>query len=137
MNDADDPTDRTGSTRLSVTEERLTVQVEEQEVGTVRVRTVTHKELREIPVVLHNKAVRIERVPMHRLVDVEFETRQEGNTTIVPVFEYVPVTEMKLMLKEEIRITTIVTEDSSVICIGINRSSRDQLWARANFSWRK
>ena len=33
---------------------------------------------------------------------VSAEPRQDGDTLVVPVFEYVPVTELKLMLKEDI-----------------------------------
>lgn len=102
------------SGRLSVTEERLSVQVEEREMGSVRVRTVTHKELKDVPVVLQSKSVHIDRIPKYRFVDAEYGPRQEGDTLIVPVFEYVPVTDMKLMLKEEIRITSIVSEQHSV-----------------------
>ena len=100
--------------RLSVTEERLAVRIEERETGSVRVRTVTHKELKEVPVVLQSTSTQVDRVPVYRFVDAEFEARQEGDTLIVPVFEYVPVTEMRLMLKEEIHVKSTVTSQESV-----------------------
>lgn len=100
--------------RLSVTEERLAVRIEEREAGSVRVRTVTHKELKEVPVVLQSTSIHVDRVPVYQFVDAEFEPRQEGDTLIVPVFEYVPVTEMRLMLKEEIRVKSTVTSQESV-----------------------
>jgi stress response protein YsnF len=100
--------------RLVATEERLSVRIEEREAGAVRVRTVTHKALKDVPVVLRNKEVRVERLPVYRFVDAEFAPRQEGDTWVVPVFEYVPVTEMRLMLKEEIHIISTVNEEESV-----------------------
>ncbi|WP_250511141.1 MULTISPECIES: YsnF/AvaK domain-containing protein [unclassified Caballeronia] len=99
---------------LTATEERLHVSTETLETGMVRVRVVTHTESREVPVVLHNRTARIERVALNRFVDAEFAPRHEGDTLVVPVFEYVPVTELRLMLKEEIRITTVVTEKNDV-----------------------
>jgi len=100
--------------RLSVTEERLAVRIEEREAGSVRVRTVTHKELKEVPVVLQSTSIHVDRVPVYRFVDAKFEPRQEGDTLIVPVFEYIPVTELRLMLKEEIHVKSIVTSHESV-----------------------
>jgi stress response protein YsnF len=101
---------------MSVTavEQRLRVDVAQRETATVRVRTVVHKELAEIPVVLRRRVVTIERVPAGRFVESEFEPFHDGNVLVVPVFEYVPVTEMKLMLTEEVRIGFAETEEASV-----------------------
>ncbi|WP_168789676.1 YsnF/AvaK domain-containing protein [Paraburkholderia aromaticivorans] len=99
---------------VTAIEQRLHVGVSEQETATVRVRTIVHKDLQEIPVVLKRKLVSVERVPANRFVDAVFEPFQDGQTLIVPVFEYVPVTELKLMLKEEIRIVLEETEETSV-----------------------
>ncbi|WP_250495003.1 YsnF/AvaK domain-containing protein [Caballeronia sp. GAWG1-1] len=101
--------------RLSVTEERLAVRIEEREAGSVRVRTVTHKELKEVPVVLQSTSIHVDRVPVYRFVDAEFEPRQEGDTLIVPVFEYVPVTEVRLMLKEKIRVKSTLLRRKACI----------------------
>ncbi|MFM0393787.1 DUF2382 domain-containing protein [Paraburkholderia phytofirmans] len=99
---------------IAAVEERLHVDVAQEEVATVRVRTIVHKELKEIPVAIRRRIVTIERVSANRMVDNEFEPRQEGNVLVVPVFEYVPVTEMRLMLKEEIRIGLEEVEEVSV-----------------------
>jgi hypothetical protein len=40
---------------------------------------------------------------------------------IVPVFEYVPVTELRLMLREELRITTVVSTTSDVHVAEVQR----------------
>lgn len=47
----------------------------------------------------------IERVPIDRIVDVQVESRQEGDTLILPVLEEVIVYQKKMLLKEEVRIT--------------------------------
>jgi stress response protein YsnF len=99
---------------LVVSEERLALSAREEETGAVRVRTITHRDLREVPVVVHSSAVRIERVAINEFVVGQVAPRNEGDTLIVPVFEYVPVTELKLMLKEELRITTVVSTETAV-----------------------
>jgi stress response protein YsnF len=99
---------------VAATEERLRVDVAKQGAATVRVRTIVHRELTEIPLVLKRRVVTIERVPVDQFVDNEFDPFQDGSTLVVPVFEYVPVTEMRLMLKEEVRIGFEETEETSV-----------------------
>jgi hypothetical protein len=47
----------------------------------------------------------IERVTVRRLLDRPAETRQEGDTLIVPLMEEVWVVEKRLLLREELRIT--------------------------------
>jgi stress response protein YsnF len=110
------PAPSPSATPMNVTavEQRLRVNVAERETATVRVRTIVHKELTEIPVVLRRRVVTIEHVPANRFVESEFEPFRDGDVLIVPVFEYVPVTEMKLMLKEEVRIGFEETEEASV-----------------------
>lgn len=106
---------------LIATEEHLAVTAHERETGALRVRTVSHKELQDVPVLLRSTTAQVERVVISRFVDAEFAPRYEGDTLIVPVFEYVPVTELKLMLKEEIRITTIVSEKEDVHTAEVQR----------------
>lgn len=108
------PSADSATQHVTAVEQRLHVGVAERETGAVRVRTVVHKDLVDIPVVLKHRLVSIERVAVDQFVDAEFAPRQEGNVLIVPVFEYVPVTEMKLKLKEEIRIGLEETEVTSV-----------------------
>ena len=95
---------------LGVIEERMSVQVTQYETGCVRVRTVARTDVHDVPVTTRAKSVMIERIRLNQPATVELPSRQEGDTLVVPVFEFVAVTEMKLFLKEEIRITTVVTE---------------------------
>lgn len=95
---------------LGVIEERLSVQLTQYETGCVRVRTVPRTQAHDVPVTTRAKSETVERIRLDQPATVELPPRQEGDTLVVPVFEYVAVTEMKLFLKEEIRITTVVTE---------------------------
>lgn len=106
---------------VTAIEQQLSVKVVESETGAVRVRTVVHQETTSIPVALRTQRVRIERVQVNRFVDAEFDPRREGDTLVVPVFEYVPVTELKLMLKEEVRISVKTIEETSVHSAEVQR----------------
>ncbi|BBU31362.1 hypothetical protein BTHE68_50960 [Burkholderia sp. THE68] len=109
------------SATLIASEERLALSACKEETGAVRVQTFTYTELQELPVVVHSSAVQIERVAINQFVDARFAPRNEGGTLIVPVFEYVPVTELKLMLKEELRITTVVSTETDVHVAEVQR----------------
>ena len=78
--------------------------------GGVRlVKKVTeHEETVDLP--LLRADVQVERVPINRVVLEAPPSRQEGDTLIVPILEEVLVTEKRLMLKEEVRITRTQTE---------------------------
>lgn len=102
-------------------QERLHVDIAERDTATVRVRTVVHKELVEIPLVLQRRIATIERISVNQFVDQEFDPFTDGSTLVVPVFEYVPVTEMRLMLKEEVRIGFDEIEETSVHTAEVQR----------------
>jgi stress response protein YsnF len=99
---------------IGAVQERLSVGIERTETGAVRVRKVNYDEMQEIPVALRTESVEVQRVQINRPVAEEYGPRQEGATLIVPVFEYVPVTESKLMLKEEVRITKSTSKVNAV-----------------------
>lgn len=109
-----DPARDSQPERIASVEQRLHVDVVEHETATVRVRKLVHQEVVDIPVVLKRRVVTVERVPINRIVNEEHAPRQEGDTLIVPVFEYVPVTELRLMLKEEVWMKFTETEETSV-----------------------
>jgi stress response protein YsnF len=108
-------------TRLSVVQEHLSVSVQQHETGSVRVRKEGQEELINVPVVLRAAHVDVRHVPVNRQVDSEYGPRQEGDTWIVPVFEYIPVTELRLMLKEEIHITRRTIEREDIHTVAIRR----------------
>jgi stress response protein YsnF len=95
---------------LSAIDEQLSIGMDRAETGAVRVQTVNYEEMKEIPLTLRTQSVEVKRVPVNRPVLSEYEPQRNGDTLIVPVFEYVPVTEMRLMLKEEVHIRTTAQE---------------------------
>ena len=103
-----------GMTALNVVGDRLTVPVREEvlvptthpiELGTVRI----HKRIETVPaetmVEVMRDEVAVERVAIDRQVDAVPAPRHEGETLVIPVVEEVLVTEKRLLLREEIRVT--------------------------------
>ena len=89
---------------ITVAEEQLNVDKRRETTGRVRVhKTVSDREV-VVDEPLHDMDVEVRRVPVGEFVDEPAETRQEGETTIVPVHEEVVVTEKRLRLKEEIHL---------------------------------
>jgi uncharacterized protein (TIGR02271 family) len=95
---------------------RLTVPVVEEtvELGKVAVdrggwritrRVESHDE--RIDELLHHEHVHIERRPVGLPIAEAPQTRYEGDTLVVPVLEEVLVTEKRLVLVEEVRITRV------------------------------
>jgi uncharacterized protein (TIGR02271 family) len=92
---------------LRLWEEEVSFDRRRVETGRVRVRTVTreHEEIVEVP--LTREHIEVERVPIGREIETMPESRQEGDTTIVPVVEEVVVTRRKLVLKEEVHLRLV------------------------------
>ena len=59
---------------------------------------------------LFAEEVVVERVPVNRIVDGPVQTRQEGDTTVIPVIEEVLTVHKRILLREEVRITRKRTE---------------------------
>lgn len=89
---------------LPVIEEQLDVRKVTVETGAVRVRKIVHEENRTIDMPLTQEEVSITRVPVNRIVEDKFHSRQEGDTLVIPVFK--EVITRHLVLLEEVRITT-------------------------------
>ena len=90
---------------IPIVEERLTVEKRTEETGVVRIHKSTTEHPETVRFETTRETVVVERVPIDRIVDGPVETRQEGETTVIPVYEEVVVVEKKLRLREEIRIT--------------------------------
>lgn len=92
--------------RLSAVQEELSVGVTTTETGAVRVRKVVHEEMHPVSMRLCSQEVDVRRVAVNRPVEERAEPRREGDTLVIPVYEYVPVVRMQLTLKEEVYVTT-------------------------------
>lgn len=84
--------------------EELRVEARPSATGRVIVRTTVREEEQVVDPPLTIEEVEVERVPIGRVVEAPTPIRQEGDTTIVPVFEEVLVVEKRLLLKEEVRL---------------------------------
>lgn len=82
------------------------------ETGRVRVSLTTETVEETLRETLRSRRAEIERVPLGREVSEAPATRQEGNVIIVPVVEEVLVVVRRLVLKEEIRLRLIDSEES-------------------------
>jgi stress response protein YsnF len=90
---------------IPVVREELDVQKRTEERGGVVVHIAPKTRTEVFDVSLAQEQVDVERVPVNRVVSAVEPVRQDGDVTIVPVYEEVVVMERRLMLKEEIRIT--------------------------------
>jgi stress response protein YsnF len=77
----------------------------------VQVSRITHEHEEVINELLTHERVEIERVVIGERVEVKPEVREEGDTIIVPVVEEVATVVRHLILKEEIRIRRIRSEE--------------------------
>ena len=96
--------------RLAAVQEELQVGVKTTETGAVRVRKVVHEEMAPLSMRLREQHVEVTRLPVNRPVEERAEPRREGDTLIIPVYEYVPVITMQLTLKEEVHVKTTEAE---------------------------
>jgi uncharacterized protein (TIGR02271 family) len=95
---------------LPVLAEALDVRTRRVETGRVRLhKTVQTREVLVDEPLLREEVV-IERVPINRVVEGPIPVRYEGDTIIISLLEEVLVVETRLLLKEEVHMTTRRTE---------------------------
>jgi stress response protein YsnF len=92
---------------IPIVEERVVVGVRAVPSEQLRVRrkVVTDEQIVETPI--WTEQIVIEHVPIGTFVDRAPSARQEGDTLIIPCVEEVPVVEMRLRLREELRIRVV------------------------------
>jgi len=112
--DTSDANNASDELRVTAVQEQLQVDVDRIETGSVRVRKVIQEEMKPVSVTLREEHVEVRRVQVNRPVDERYAPRQEGDTLIIPVFEYVPVVKMQLVLKEEVHVTTVESQHEAV-----------------------
>ncbi|HEU4597590.1 MAG TPA: YsnF/AvaK domain-containing protein [Pyrinomonadaceae bacterium] len=90
---------------VPVVAEQLDVRKRVVEGGGVRIRKTVREREEIVDEPLMREEVRVERVPVGRIVDGPVPVRHVGKTMIVSLLEEVLVVEKRLMLKEELHIT--------------------------------
>jgi len=95
---------------LPVMEETLAVDTRRVETGRVHIRKVVHEREELVDPPLLREEVIVERVPFNRVVEGPVPVRYEGDTMIISLLEEVLVVDTRLLLTEEVHITTRRTE---------------------------
>ena len=109
-----------GETRvLPVMEEQLDIRKIAVETGAVRVRKIVHEESRTVDMSLMQEEVSIMRVPVNKVVEDKFQSRQEGDTLVIPIFK--EIVTRHLVLVEEVRITTHRNPETSTQEVTLKR----------------
>jgi stress response protein YsnF len=102
-----------GETVIPLAEERAAVAKREVETGRVRVALTTETETVIARETLRGRRVEIERVPVNRMLpegEPAPQSREEGDTLVVPVVEEVAVVVKRLLLREEVLLRFVATE---------------------------
>ena len=90
---------------IPVVEERLHIGKQTVEAGRVQVRVTPREEEQVVDLPATEERVEVERVPVNRVVEAAAGVRQEGDVTIIPIYEERVVVQKQLVLKEEVRLT--------------------------------
>ena len=92
---------------VPVMQEEVRVGVRTVDTGGVRIHKTVHEHPHNIDEALLRDAVDVKRVAIDKIVSLSDapQSRQEGDTLIVPILEEVLVVEKRLRIKEEIHIT--------------------------------
>lgn len=98
---------------IPVVEEILEVNRQQVDTGGVRLRKTVEEREELVQQPLRREELAVEHVPLNRVVTEAPQIRYEGETLVVPVLEEVLVVQKKLLLREEVRITRQVHEDTS------------------------
>lgn len=99
------PVARERLAKIPIVEESAHIEKRVHETGQVVVYVTPHEHVQTVDVPLVEEQVEVRRVPVNRFIESPAQTRQEGDTTVVPVMEEVLVVEKKLMLREEVHVT--------------------------------
>jgi len=96
---------------IPVIEEQAHIEKKVIETGKVHVSKVVYEDVDRFTVPTTEEHIGVERVAKNTLVDVAPPpVRHEGDVMIVPVLKEVAVVEKRIMLVEELRVTTTKTE---------------------------
>lgn len=101
----DNVVEKVDTITIPVIEEDLEVQNHRVETSVLRINKTISEREEVVEHAVTKESVKIERIPINRVVKKAANSRYENNTWIIPVYEEVIVSEKRLVLLEEIRIT--------------------------------
>lgn len=110
---------------VPLVEEALRLGKRVVETGRVRISVATETEERLVRETLHGQRAEVERVTLDRELEpgeaVPLARREEDGTLVLPVLEEVLVIERRLVLREEIRMRTVATEETYETTVPLRR----------------
>ncbi len=110
---ADSAEKQVSSVSIPVIEERAKVEKHLVESGTVRIEKKVHKEDVVLDIPVEHEEMEVKRVEINQYVQTAPPAmRYEGDTMIISVLKEVTVTEKRLMLVEELRVTKRKVKDT-------------------------
>ena len=96
---------------LQLVEENVVVDKAQRATGVVKVSTRVEPREELMDEVLRRENVKVERVPLGLDVSDIPKIRQEGDVVVYPVVEEILFVEKRLVLKEELRISYVITSE--------------------------
>ena len=120
------PTVTDGTGTIGLVEETARVSTRTTVTGRVRVRTATEMTEEIGTRDLHGTEASVTRVTIDRMLEPGEPVptmREEGETLIVPIFEEVAVTEIRLVLKEELHLTQRATTETVDIRVALRKQT--------------
>jgi uncharacterized protein (TIGR02271 family) len=90
---------------VPVIEERLHVDRQTLETGTVRIEKHVHERQETVDQPVMREDVQVERIVLNQPITEAPSIRYEGETMVIPLVEEVLYVEKRLMLREELRVT--------------------------------
>ena len=89
---------------LPVLNEQLEINKVAEVTGAVRVRKLVYDEPCTVDIPLIREEVVVTRVPVNKVVDAKFPSRQDGDTLVIPIFKEMLI--RQLVLVEEVHVIT-------------------------------
>lgn len=120
---------------LPLVEERLQVEQQVEETGALRIRVEVHETTETIAADTLAEQFSVRRTPVGRPVAARQAPHQDGDEWVVPVYEEVPVVEMRLVLKEEIRIVRRIRREPLEQQVRLRREQAVVERRQADGSW--
>jgi stress response protein YsnF len=115
---------RPDETVILLAEEGIAVSRHEVETGRVRVALTTDTETVVLRETLRGRRVEVERVPVGRMLpegEAVPQSREEGDTLVVPAVEEVAVVVKWLVFREEVRLRFVPTEARFEEAVAVRR----------------
>ncbi len=104
-----EPREDTSHLRIPLAEETVEAHITERELGNVVIRKRVEVEPVVANIDLRRDDVVVDRVTIDEVVTEARKPWYEGDTLVIPLYEEQLVTEIRLVLKEEVRVKSIPT----------------------------